>query len=441
MTATQDQHERPPEPGDRPVKPAMTKAEQRSALFRLGLIVAAAILASAVTGVTKAVAVIFAIVVMIMLHELGHFATAKWAKMKVTEYFLGFGPRLWSVRKGETEYGVKALPVGGYVKIIGMTNLDSVPPEDESRTYREKPYWRRLSVAIAGSTVHFLLAFILLWVTFSTIGIEGSEPQQKVGELVLFKQGQSPAQQAGFKLGDEIQSVDGQTFERWDDLQHYIQQHPGDTLHFVVKRGDETLTLTPTPIDRSTIELKNDNASDKPTGPSGFIGIAPTFPIHKYGVFPSIGKAAGEFGSQAKDTVSVLGRMVTFQGIKGYSNQLTGHTTSSTPSENEPRFLSPVGLAHVASAVANEGMRQVLSLLIAINIFVGIFNLIPLLPLDGGHVAIATYEKIRSVFRGGRPYHADITALMPLTYAFFLVLVFLGVSSMYLDIVRPLNLH
>src|SRR2546421_10982618 len=105
------------------------------------MIIGAGVLAAAITGVTKTVAVVIAIVVMIMLHELGHFATAKWAGMKVTEYFLGFGPRLWSIRRGETEYGVKAIPAGGYVKIIGMTNLEEVDPADEPRTYRQKPFW------------------------------------------------------------------------------------------------------------------------------------------------------------------------------------------------------------------------------------------------------------------------------------------------------------
>ena len=135
---------------------ATDAAEQRSALARLALIVGAGILAALVTGTTRTVAVVLAIIVMIMLHELGHFAMAKWAGMKVTEYFLGFGPKLWSVRRGETEYGVKAIPAGGYVKIPGMTNLEKVDPADEPRTYRQKPFWRRLSVAVAGSVVHFL---------------------------------------------------------------------------------------------------------------------------------------------------------------------------------------------------------------------------------------------------------------------------------------------
>src|SRR4051794_41609108 len=120
----------------------MDPNEQRSALVRLAMIVVAALVAAAVTGVTKTVAVVLAIIVMIMLHELGHFLTAKAGGMKVTEYFLGFGPRLWSIRKGETEYGVKAIPAGGYVKIIGMSNLEEGPPEDEPRSYRQQPACR-----------------------------------------------------------------------------------------------------------------------------------------------------------------------------------------------------------------------------------------------------------------------------------------------------------
>ena len=121
--------------------------ENRRALVRLVLAVVVGLLVAQRTGHFATVSVILAVIAMIMLHELGHFLTAKWAGMKVTEYFLGFGPRIWSVRRGETEYGVKALPLGGYVRIIGMHNLEEVDPADEARTYRQKPYWRRMSVA------------------------------------------------------------------------------------------------------------------------------------------------------------------------------------------------------------------------------------------------------------------------------------------------------
>ena len=115
---------------------------------------------------------------MIMLHELGHFVMAKRAGMKVTEFFLGFGPRLWSIRRGETEYGVKAIPAGGYVRIIGMSNIEEVDPADEERTYRSKPYRHRLGVAVAGSTMHFIIAAVLLFLLYAAVG----EPYGPAGD-------------------------------------------------------------------------------------------------------------------------------------------------------------------------------------------------------------------------------------------------------------------
>ena len=251
----------------RPHAPVMEPNEQRSALVRLALILVAAIVAATVTGVTKTVAVVLAIIVMIMLHELGHFLMAKSADMKVTEFFLGFGPRLWSVRKGETEYGVKAIPAGGYVKIIGMHNLEEVPPEDEPRTYRQKPVWRRLSVAVAGSTMHFLIAIVLLFTLVSFVGlVRYDRPTLRVGEITKFTSGQSPAQRSGFRLGDKIVSVDGQAIGNWDDIPPYIRSHAGKQLTFVVERDGQQVTLTPTPVDLRTVRVKG-GAGPMPTNP------------------------------------------------------------------------------------------------------------------------------------------------------------------------------
>src|SRR4051812_10306700 len=322
MTATDT---RPDEPADAGRgKPAMDPNEQRSALVRLGLILVAALIAAAVTGVTKTVAVVAALIVMIMLHELGHFLTAKWAGMKVTEYFLGFGPRLWSVRKGETEYGVKAIPAGGYVKIIGMSNLEEVPAEDEPRTYRQKPYWRRMSVAVAGSTMHFLIAIVLLFVLFSFVGrIDFDHPKLQVGEMIVFKNGQSPAQQAGFKLGDKIVTIDGKRFDNWSDVPPYIQERAGTPIEFRVERGGKQFPLSVTPVDRSTISVAT-GIIDNPSAHTGFIGIGPSFPVERTGVVSGIGRSFSEFGHEAKVTVETLGRIATFQGIRDYGNTLTG---------------------------------------------------------------------------------------------------------------------
>src|SRR5580692_8047456 len=144
--------------------------EPKGSVVQLVAVVAAILALSMLTHSLDLLIVIFAIIAMVMIHELGHFATAKWSHMKVTEYFLGFGPRLWSIRRGETEYGVKALPLGGYVKIIGMSNTEDVDPADEPRTYRQQPFHNRLMVALAGSFMHFVMAFVLLWGLFVFVG-------------------------------------------------------------------------------------------------------------------------------------------------------------------------------------------------------------------------------------------------------------------------------
>lgn len=411
---------------------------QRAALLRLVMIVVAGLLAAVYTGVGATVAVVLAIVAMIMLHELGHFMTAKWAGMKVTEYFLGFGPRLWSIRRGETEYGVKAIPAGGYVKIVGMSNLEQVDPADEPRTYRQKPYWRRLSVAVAGSTMHFIIAFILLFVTYAGVGLVNTDRElPRIGTISKLETGQSPAQKAGFRVGDTFVSYDGQPFQGWDGMRTYIRSHAGQPIAFEIVRDGQPLTLTATPVDLATLPNQRSAPSGAGVdGSYGFIGIGPAFPVEKTGPVEAIGKSASGLGRATIDTFKALGSMFSPGGVSSYASQLTGRSGSTEADPSQPRFLSPVGFVRVADQAAETGLRNVLILLFSINVFVGIFNMIPLLPLDGGHVAIATYERIRS--RKGRRHFVDVAKLMPITYAVFLLIVFLGVSSLYMDIVRPI---
>jgi membrane-associated protease RseP (regulator of RpoE activity) len=419
-------------------------AEQRQAMFRLLLVLMAGVFAAYALGIVKATAVILAVVIMIMLHELGHFATAKWSGMKVTEFFLGFGPRLWSVRRGETEYGIKALPLGGYVKIIGMHNLDEVAdPADEPRTYRQKSYPRRLSVAVAGTFMHFVIAFLLLIVLHSSVGLirYDEEPLRQIGEISrLEDDGPSPAEKAGFEVGDRIVTVDGEALDDWDSLPSYIQERPGEPIEFVVERDGERRTITVVPARQVRERVDSDG---RPTGRReevGFIGVAPAFPVEKTGLVESIPRSFGDLGVLSRETFKALGQLLSFDGLQSYGEQLTSGRGPTEPSEDQPRFLSPVGLARVASQAADNGLRQVLILLVSINIFVGIFNMFPMLPFDGGHVAIATYEAIRSRI-AGRRYFADVAKLLPVTYMVFLALMFLAVTSLYLDIARPLNLQ
>jgi membrane-associated protease RseP (regulator of RpoE activity) len=411
--------------------PTPPVGEQRAALVRLVLVLTAAAVLSVVTGVWQTVAIIFAILLMIVLHEFGHFIMAKWADMKVTEFFVGFGTRLWSFRRGETEYGVKAFPLGGYVKIIGMNNLEEVDPADEPRTLRQKPYWRKLSVLVAGSAMHFLIALVLLYVLLGAVGQPGP-PSMTIGTISELTTGPSPAQAAGLREGDRILSVDGRTFKSFDDMAAYIKSKPGQKLDVAVDRLGSVLHLFPTTVDLSKVKVQGAGgsglAADKPTG---FLGIGPTFPTVRVGPYEAFSKAGGQFVDISARTFDALGGLVTARGVSSYGHMLVDQKAADSPTATT-RFSSPVGIVRIAHQAAQNGFGTVLYLLVLINIFVGIFNLLPLLPLDGGHIAVATYERIRS--RKSRPYHADVMKLMPLTYGVVLLLAFIFVTSLFMDI-------
>jgi len=420
----------PIEPDDPPPPEPPSTGDQRAALARLILVLTAAAVLSIVTGVGETVAIVAAILVMIVLHEFGHFITAKWAGMKVTEFFVGFGTRLWSFRRGETEYGVKAFPLGGYVRIIGMNNLEEVDPADEPRALRQKPYWQKLSVLVAGSAMHFLIALVLLYVLFAAVGQPGPA-SLTVGTVSQLTTGPSPAEQSGIKVGDRIVSVDGRTFKSFDDLAVYIKAKPGQRLDVAVERTGQAIHLFPTTVDLSKVQVKGPGGGAAASNPTGFLGIGPTFPTVRFGVLGAFSKAGGQFVDISAKTFDALGSLVTARGVSSYGHMLVDQKAADSPTATA-RFSSPVGIVRIAHQAAQDGLGTVLYLLVLINIFVGIFNMLPLLPLDGGHVAVATYERIRS--RKGRMYHADVMKLMPVTYAVVALLGFIFVTSLFMDI-------
>ena len=412
------------------------RTERQLGLLRLILGILFGLGIAAAFGALGAVLVIGAVLLMIVLHEFGHFATAKLTGMKVTEFFVGFGPRLWSVRKGETEYGVKALPLGGYCKIPGMTMLEEVEPEDEPRTYRQQRFWKRLLVAVAGSATHFIVAFLLLYGGLATAAILplNAEPLPEVGTLSDFgTDAQTPAQQAGFRVGDRIVAVDGDPVEEWDEVRTYTSERAGEEIEFAVVRDGRRLELRATPVDARKVVVDGEPYAP-PDGPAiGLVGISPGF--ERYNAVSAVPAAGKEMGVIVGETVGALGRLVTPDGLSSYIDQLQGEETQP----DDPRFLSPVGLAQVANTAAQSGIATVLFLLIAINIFVGMFNMVPLLPLDGGHVAIAVYEAIRA--RPGRRYFADVSKLQPVLVLTLALLAALALTSLWLDIFRPLQLN
>jgi membrane-associated protease RseP (regulator of RpoE activity) len=424
-----------PEPPAAPPPPGRVKSPRRLAgelAAGIALIVALAVL----TGSVDLLIVVASIVVIVMLHELGHFLAAKHGGMKVSEYFVGFGPRLWSFRRGETEYGIKALPLGGYVKIPGMTNLEEVDPADEGRLYRDKPFHSRLLVAVAGSAVHFLLAFVLLWVLLTFVGVPNSGQVQIQG-LNPVGGRTSPAAAGGIRAGDVVVSVDGRPVGGdVSVLTSLIHEHPDQPVTVVVDRAGTERTLTVVPADGRTLHEKN-SVPPPGTAPYGLIGVSLGSPVETRSPLSAVTSTGSELGSVAWASVTGIGHLFSPGSVTQRFDQVTSAKAASQAAADGTRAQSIVGIGQTATDALHAGVGDYLYILIVINIFFGVFNLFPMLPLDGGHVAIAVYEKIRT---GRRKvlYHADVAKLMPFTWLFMMFLAVLIVPAFLTDILHPM---
>lgn len=384
-----------------------------------------------------------ALLLSIMLHEAGHFLTARAFGMKASQFFVGFGPTLWSFQRGETEYGVKAIPAGGFVKIVGMTQVEDIAPEDESRAFWRQKAWQRFIVLVAGSTVHFIIAFLVLIPTFalfdqqtgevSTVVASVSECVPATIEAECAPGDPAPAKAGGLLAGDKIVEYAGAPVTSWEVLVTSLRRSRGPVVVVVERAGQRVpLNISPVLVQRPTV--------DDPTRTTEVaqIGVSPTPITTDRNVLQAVGASGSVMVEGVTGSAKLLYKLPA--GIwKTFRITLAGEDRTLT--EDAP--ISIVGASRLGGqALERSGVATFLGLVAGINIVIGFLNLLPLLPLDGGHVAILLFEKARTVLYrliGRRdPGRVDIMKLQPIAFA---VILFFGVMSVvliYADVFNPI---
>ena len=488
------------------------EVEDRPNDFTGLVLLAAAVVALGVLAAWSWAFIVVAIIFMIFMHEMGHFLTAKLTGMKVTEFFIGFGPRIWSFHMGETEYGAKLIPAGAYVRIIGMNNLDPVEPGDEERAYRVKSFPRKLLVVTAGSAMHFLMAFVLIFAFLAWKGVPADDGSWRIGSV----SDQSSAGALGLEPGDEILALDGVEVSDFEQFGELVATRGAQEVEVVHRSDGETITGSVvigarlTRVGAEGIKgleerdriLQIDGVevfswADVEAAVDGLLGEE--LPIVFYPgnglglqivenavvtrLLPASDATAGFFGvsqKAARDSLGLVdGSVESVQQFGGYfsaiasgmfdtltggalpdfvSDTLTGDvdtvhddiaSTDATEREvasraldegnpDEERIISIFGAARVGTQIVEDGFDRVLIFMAGLNISVGLLNLLPFPPLDGGHVVIATYERLRSF--GGRQHEVDYNKVLPLTYAVFVLLSAFGLIAVFRDVIDPVNI-
>ena len=370
-------------------------------------------------GVSNPWSLVFVVglIVSVFLHEVGHFVTARRTGMKVTQFYMGFGPRLWWRRRGELEYGVRVLPVGAFVRIVGMNNLDECDPADEPRTYRAQSYPKRMLVITAGSLMHLVIALVLFAGVYATAGrLEDTGRVRLVAPPVE----DSPAEAIGLVEGDVILAVGGTAVASQEELVAAITSFaPGDRVVVSVLRDSERLTfpaeLAASPADASV----------------GFLGVGTdSWDVRRLDPLRAVAFGTADV---ARTAVQSVGGVVT---VLNPVNLVRSVVDEDPDPASRPTTV--VGASRLGGELGREvGLEGPLLLLAAVNVFVGVFNMLPLLPFDGGHAAIATYERLRT--RRGRTYRADVGKMVPVATAVVALLVTLLVVGLYLDVAKPIG--
>jgi len=380
---------------------------------------------------------VVALLLSIMLHEAGHLVTAKAFGMKATRFFVGFGNTLWSFKRGETEYGIKSLPVGGFVDITGMSNLDVVAPLDEPRTFRAKPAWQRSVVLLAGSFMHFVIGFVLLFAVAAGIGAQNTTavtttpcvPQTKTQIKCTPSTPKSPSVLAGLRNGDQIIAVGGHPVSTWDQLTGQISSHKPDTsVAFTIKRDGRVFTKD---ITLAALPFRKG---------AGFLGVE-AVPFLNISPVTAVSYSGRQFGQVVVASVDGLAKL---------PSEIP-KLFSPNRARNGGGVSSVVGVSEAAGQVFSAGgvtwqekLAFILLVIASVNIFVGLFNLLPFLPLDGGKLAVVIFEGIRSWIarrlRRPDPGPVDMQRLIPLSVGFLFVFVCLGALLIAADIFNPIQL-
>ena len=370
-------------------------------------------------------AFVVALLFSVMVHEFGHYLTARKFGMRVSEFFLGFGKRIWSFTRGETEFGIKAIPAGGYCRIEGMTPQDQMAEGEEGRAFFAASSAKKLIVLGAGSFAHFALGFLLIFSIFFGVGYQALLPDiTKVSP-------QSAAESAGFQEGDRLLTIDGDEVDNWAIDSKKIAESKGREIVFTVQRGNEILTLKANP---QYIEEEK----------RYLLGVVTKVGVKRDGLIQSTQNASSATWALARESVKSLFTLPT-KVPELFRQTFMGE-------ERDPNGLvGVVGAARVSGEVVgsenlagNQRLQTFILIVASLNIFVGLFNLLPLLPLDGGHMAVAIADEFRALIarirKKPRPAGIDVNVLTPITMAVFVVLAILTVVLLVADIINPISL-
>lgn len=420
------------------------------------------------------------ILISVALHEMGHMLPAKAFGMKVTQFFVGFGRTVWSTKRGETEYGFKLIPAGGFVRIIGMmppsktqdpseplrvrrantgpiqslvenarsAEYETVAPEDDGRLFYQKVWWKKLIVMASGPMVNIVIAFVLFGGLFMLYGANVAQTSVATVTDCVIPASQatadrkcepgdqvSPAKTAGFQVGDKIVSFNGTQITSWDQLTPLIRANTDKPAVIVVERNGQQQTLQTKTI---VNQIPDQAGSDKIVS-VGFLGVSPEMKLERQ----NFGFVVGKMGELSVATVKAIGNFP--EKLVGVAKSIVGGTRD----ENSP--MSVVGASRVAGEIASnqsltggERIAFLVSLLASLNLFLALFNFIPLLPLDGGHMIGAIWEGIRRGFakllHRPDPGYVDVAKLLPIAYVAASVIVVMGVLLVIADIVNPIKL-